>query len=87
MTFNMQYSFTLIVVGPGSCGKYTFVIRLLECKDLLGNIVFANILWWHSENNAPQHLKNVSLVIGVPDVENPEHVPTIMLLDDLMESA
>jgi len=28
----MQRSFTLIIAGPSSCGKTTFVIRLLECS-------------------------------------------------------
>ena len=41
----------------------------------------------HSENNGPHHLKNVSFVKGVPDFENPENVPTLIVLDDLMDSA
>ena len=45
------------------------------------------ILLGVSENNAPHHLKNVSFVKGVPDFDNPENVPTFILLDDLMDSA
>ena len=81
-----QHPFTLIVAGPISCGKSTFVIRLLECKEQLCEIVFKNIEWCHSEN-APHHLKNISFVKGVPDFENPENVPTLIVLDDLMDSA
>jgi len=49
--------------------------------------VFKNIVWCHSENNVPHHLKNVSFVKGVPDFENPENIPTLIVLDDLMDSA
>jgi hypothetical protein len=49
--------------------------------------VYKNIVWCHSENNAPHHLKDVSFVKGVPDFDKPEHVPTLVVLDDLMDSA
>jgi len=44
------------------------------------------ILCGVSENNAPDNLKNVTFVKGVPDFENPENVPTLTVLDDLMDS-
>ena len=44
-------------------------------------------MWSHSENNDPHHLKNVAFVKGVPDFENPENFPTLIVLDDLMDSA
>jgi hypothetical protein len=43
-------------------------------------------VWCHSENTT-HHLKNASIVKGVPDFENPENVPTPIVLDDLMDSA
>ena len=43
-------------------------------------------MWNHSENNAPLHLKIMTLVKGVPDFENPKNVPTLIALDDLMDS-
>jgi hypothetical protein len=49
--------------------------------------VYKNIVWCHSENNAPHHLKDVSFVKGVPDFDNPEHLPTLIVLDELMDSA
>lgn len=87
MTLKLQHPFTLIVAGPSSCGKSTFVIRLLECREQLCDTVFKNIVWCHSENNAPHHLKDVSFVKGVPEFENPDNVPTLIVLDDLMDSA
>jgi len=57
MTLKLQHPFTLIVAGPSSCGKSTFVIKLLECREQLCDIVFKNIVLCHSENNDPHHLK------------------------------
>jgi uridine kinase len=71
MTLKLQHPLTLIVAGPSSCGKSTFVIRLLECRKQLCDVVFENIVWCHSDNNAPHHLKDVTSVKGVPDFENP----------------
>jgi ABC-type dipeptide/oligopeptide/nickel transport system ATPase subunit len=87
MTLKLQHSFTLIVAGPSSCGKSTIVIRLLECREQLCDVVFTNIVCCHGENNAPRHLKKVTFVKGVPDFENPENVPMLIVLDDLMDSA
>jgi septin family protein len=86
MTLKLQHPFTLIVAGPSSSGKSTFAITLLECREQLCD-VFENIVWCHSENNAPHHLKNVTFVKGVPDFENPENVRTLIVLYDFMESA
>ena len=49
--------------------------------------MFKNFVLCHSENNATHHLKNFSFSKGVPDFENPENVLTLMILDDLMDSA
>ena len=49
--------------------------------------MFKNIVCCHSEDNAPHHLKDVSFVKSLPDFENPENVPTLIVLDDLMDSA
>ena len=87
MARKMQHPFTLIVAGPSSCGKSTFVIRLLKCSEQLCDVVFENIVWCHSENNPPHNLKNVSFFKGVPDFENPESIPTFIVLDDLMDPA
>jgi hypothetical protein len=37
-----------------------------------------------SENN-PHQLKNVTFIKGVPEFENPEDVPTLTVIDDLMD--
>jgi len=45
------------------------------------------ILCGVTENNAPHHLKHVLFVKCVPDFENPKNVPTLIVLDDLMDFA
>ena len=72
--------------GPTNCRKFTSVIELLECRGQLCD-VFKNIVWCHNENNAPHYLKSVSFVKGVPDFENPENVPKLIVLNDLMDCA
>jgi hypothetical protein len=84
VALKLQRPFTLIVAAPSSCGKSTLVIRLLECREQICDIVFQNI---HSENNAPHHLKDLSFTKGVPDFENPDNEPTLIVLNDLMDSA
>ena len=49
--------------------------------------MFENIAWCNSENNAPHHLKNVSLVKGLPDFDNTENVPTLVVSDCVMDTA
>ena len=53
----------------------------------LCDVAFENNERCHSENNAPHYLKNVTFVKGIPDFETPENVPTLIVLDDLMDSA
>ena len=48
--------------------------------------MFDNIMSCNSENNAPHHLKSVLFVKGVPEFENIENKPTLIELDDLMDS-
>jgi hypothetical protein len=86
MTLKLQHPFIFIVAGASSCGTSTFAIRLLECREVICD-VFENIVWCLTENNTPHDRKNFSFVKGVPDFENPENVPTILVLDDLMDSA
>ena len=47
----------------------------------------SNIVWYNFENNAPNRLQNVSFVKGVQEFENPEIITTLIVLDDLMNSA
>ena len=35
VTLKLKHTFTLLVAGPSSCGKSTFVIRLLESRKQL----------------------------------------------------
>jgi hypothetical protein len=39
------------------------------------------------EINTPDHLGNVTFVKGLPEFENPDNKPTLIVLDDLMDIA
>ena len=82
MTLNLQHPFTLIVAGPNSCVKSTFVIRLLEYREQLCDILFENIVRCHSENNAPNTWRTFYLLKAYP-----ENIPTLIVLDDSMDFA
>jgi hypothetical protein len=62
-------------------------MKLIQCREHLCDTAYDNIVWCHSENNAPHHLKDVSFVKGAPGFDNPKNVPTLIVLDDLMDSA
>jgi len=72
MTFLLKHPFTLIVSGPKSSGVSNFVKRILVCRKQLCDIAFEYIMCCRSENNAPHHLKSVSLLQEVPDFEKPQ---------------
>jgi len=48
----LQHPFTQSVARPSSPGKSTFIVRMFGCREQTCNIVFENIIWCHSENNA-----------------------------------
>jgi hypothetical protein len=87
MTLKLQHPFTLIVAGPTFCGKSTFITKFIQCRDELCDISFEKIVWCHSEDTAPHHLHNVSFFEGIPSFDNPDNIPTLFVLDDLMSTA
>jgi hypothetical protein len=85
MTLKLQHPITLIFAGPSSCGKSTIVMKLLVCRKQLCDVI-ENIVV--SVKITPRIIsKNVTFFKGVPDFENPENVTTLIVLDDLMDSA
>jgi hypothetical protein len=58
-----------------------FVIGLLQYREQLCDIVFTNIVCCHSENNAPDNLDYVTFVKGLPEIENSDNKPTLIVLD------
>jgi len=42
---------------------------------------------WSAGSNAPHYSKSASIVKGVPDIENPDNIPTLIVLDYFMDPA
>jgi len=57
----------------------------LEYTEQVCDIEFINTVWFRNGKNVPHHFQNISFVKGVPEFENPENVPTLIVLDDLIE--
>jgi hypothetical protein len=87
MTLKLQHPFTIIVAGPSYSGKSTFVTKFIKCRNKVCDIKFKNIVWCHGEDSAPRRLKKVSFFEGVPEFTNPDNIPTLFVLDDLMNEA
>jgi len=79
MTLKLKHPFTLIVSGPSSCGKSTFVILCWSAGSNFDTLRL-KILCGVSENNVPNHLKSETFVKGISDYENHENIPTFILL-------
>jgi len=69
-----------MVAVPSSCGKSSIGLRMLNCREQHCDIVFENIVWYHSENNVPHHLK-ILFVKGMPDFQNAENTPSLLVFD------
>jgi len=86
MTLKWQHPYTLIIAGPSSCGKYTFVVILLVCGDNFFTLCLKILCGVMLKATPQNHLKIVSFPECVQDFENPDNVPTLILLDVLMYS-
>lgn len=90
--FTFHHPFTMLVSGPSSSGKSTFVKNLLENLDCFVNAKIRKVIWCHAEKNAIPKLKNrsftIEYVLGVPDeFINHGNEPMLIVLDDLMLEA
>lgn len=83
----------MIVCGPSSCGKTTFIVKLIRSAASMCDQPYEKIYWAYSENNAkPQCLsdmKNVEFIKGVPEAieNNSKDKYVLLILDDLMNES
>ena len=92
MFIQFKHPFTMIVSGPSGCGKTTFTKSLLENLNEYVHPRIKRIIWCFAESNAiPKYLHlNTSILFhqGIPEkFENPSNIPTLIILDDLMQEA
>lgn len=91
MLIKLKHPFSLLLAGPSSCGKSTFVCNLLS--DIANNIDFPikKIHWCYSEENARPNINckekgfQILYHIGIPEsFSNENNEPLLVILDDLM---
>lgn len=87
--FFIKAPFTMVVAGPTSCGKTTFVINLI--KRFNKTNTFNKIVWCNSEHNAiPREIHEQTEMIVLQNVpksfQNIEN-NSLIILDDLMTEA
>jgi hypothetical protein len=90
MLLKMENPFGMLVCGPTSSGKTTFIINMLKNPGIFENR-FHKILWCNKEKNAiPKNLYglNIDYIHEIPEnFENPNGKPMLIILDDMMTDA
>lgn len=84
--FKFQHPFTCLCAGPTSCGKSTFVKRVIDTKIIEPQP--EKIMWLYAEDQPLYHtLKQVTFHKGIPDdIEDLFDVTktNLLIIDDLM---
>lgn len=82
------HPFTIMVCGPSSCGKTTFVLKLLDSLPNVCNISkFCHVVWCHGGGTIPKCPQITRVHEGVPEVEDMDGQPQLYIIDDLMHEA
>lgn len=87
MDLRFAHPFTCIVAGPTSCGKSSFVVKLLHKGLECINVEFAEIIWCYSEwcPKIPELGGKISFQKGLEDLERVDNSkPRLIVIDDLM---
>jgi len=78
------HPFTCMIVGPTKSGKTRFLIKLLECNNII-DLPPERIIWCFGiYQNIFQTVKGVEFVEGIPDMSMLDGRRTLLVIDDLM---
>lgn len=87
MFYQFVHPFSMIISGPSGSGKTTFLQKLLENLEVMISEPIEKIVWCYAERAAIPSIQNenISFHKGIPhSIENNGNVPTLVVLDDLM---
>lgn len=88
MFYNFLHPFTMVIAGPSMSGKTTFIKQLLANKQRMFNVHFDKVIWCYSEPTSKPNITDITFHHGIMEnFENKNHVPTLIILDDLMNKA
>lgn len=83
-----KHPFTMMIAGPSSCGKTTFVKQMLLNKRKMFDVDFDRIIWCYSVSSSIPDIPGIDeFHNGVPEsFENDKNEKILYVLDDLMDS-
>lgn len=92
MLIQFKHPFSLLLAGPSSCGKTTFVCNLLTNIDKNIDESIKTVHWCYSEESSRPSVKcegksgfKIFYHIGIPEsFSNADNEPILVILDDLM---
>ena len=98
----LKHTFAMLVCGASRAGKTTFIVKLLQYRNLMINPQVENVLWYSGNLQAAEHVKSqlsskdprsldmVQFMEGEPNLEEltaqSTDVRRLLVLDDLYSS-
>ena len=90
-TFQFRHPFTMILAGPTSCGKTTWLKKLLHQAECMITPVPRQIFWFYKRwqpmyTEMQENIPNIKFVHGIRR-QDPDGQPAINIYDDLMKDS
>src|SRR6185437_7083730 len=81
-----RHPFSLIIGGPSGCGKTVLVQQLIKHPELF-DTKFSEIIWYYGIWQPAYENINAKFVKGLPNEEDFDGIPKLIILDDLMHES
>ena len=87
--FVFKHPFTMLVAGPTSCGKTTWIRNMLEQASWIINPTPYKIIWFYKRwqpmyTEMQRNIPNIEFIEGIQTVSNDVRFPSLYIIDDLM---
>ncbi len=84
----LRHPFTAIVSGPTQCGKTTFIGKLIRHRHVMIEPKVERVMYSYEKFQPAFHdMKGVKFIKSGADYELDPAIPTLLIVDDQMESA
>ena len=90
-TFQFRHPFTMILAGPTSCGKTTWLKKLLQQAECMITPVPRQFFWFYKRwqpmyTEMQENIPNIKFVHGIRR-QDPDGQPAIYIYDDLIKDS